>query len=140
MSLLMPIPLIRQRMHPLNHHRQIPHPMRLSPTQSGTPTPRWSIWAQTSAIYGADAAVGIGVAMFNVAAGFLCVAAGPALICGLVGLVNISEPNGRLKGRGFAVVGVVMGCVGLFMLVHLMSSQLATHFTQYPPFSFPSDD
>jgi hypothetical protein len=76
----------------------------------------------------------------SAAAGFLCVAAGPALICGLVGLVTISESNGRLKGRGFAVIGVVMGVMGLFMLTHIMSSQLAAHFKQYPPFSFPSDD
>jgi hypothetical protein len=85
--------------------------------------------------------VGAGAAAFNVTvAVVLCVAAGPALVSGLVGLVTISESNGRLKGRGFALVGIVMGVVGLFMLTHLTSSQLAAHFEQYPPFSFPSDD
>ncbi|HEY7339928.1 MAG TPA: hypothetical protein VH591_03540 [Ktedonobacterales bacterium] len=111
------------------------------PHATATPSPQWSIWALISALCGIVTAVGVGVAMFSsAAAGFLCVAAGPALICGLVGLVTISESNGRLKGRGFAVIGVVMGVMGLFMLTHIMSSQLAAHFKQYPPFSFPSDD
>ncbi len=65
--------------------------------------------------------------------------AGPALVCGLVGLVNISESNGRLKGRGFAVVGVVIGCVGLTMLMHLASLQFFSHLAQYLP-HFPTDD
>jgi hypothetical protein len=105
------------------------------------PTPRWSIWALVSAVSGIVGAVGIGVALFSTTfAEVLCVAAGPALIGGLVGLVNISDSNGRLKGRRFAVVGVVMGFVGLFMLTHLMSLQLSSHFKQYPLLLFPTDD
>lgn len=111
------------------------------PHATDTPTPRWSIWTLASALCGIVSAVGVGVSMFNIsAAGILCVAAGPALVCGLVGLVTISESNGRLKGRGFAVAGAVLGVIGLFMLTHLMSSQLVAHFKQYPPFSFPTDD
>ena len=108
---------------------------------TATPAPRWSIWALVSASCGIVATVGVAVAVFSIiTAAVLCVAAGPALVGGLVGLVNISESSGGLKGRGFAVVGVVMGIVGLFVLTHLMSSHLAAHFEQYPPFSFPSDD
>jgi hypothetical protein len=85
--------------------------------------------------------VGVCATGFSItAAEILWVAAGPALVSGLVGLVTISESNGRLKGRGFAVVGVVMGVVGIIVLTHLTSSQLVAHFEQYPPFSFPSDD
>ncbi|MGE5333945.1 MAG: DUF4190 domain-containing protein [Nitrososphaerota archaeon] len=101
--------------------------------------PRWSIWTLVSATWGIVTAVGVGAAMFSgsAAAGVLCVAAGPALVCGVVGLVNISESNGRLKGRRFAVIGVVTGFVGLFMLTHMMSSQF---FSRLPPHLFPSDD
>jgi hypothetical protein len=106
-----------------------------------TPTPRWSIWALVSAICGIVAAAGVVVAIFSItAAEVLCVAAGPALVCGLVGLVNISESNGRLKGRGFAVVGVVIGSVGITMLIHMISSQLSSHLIKYPPLLFPTDD
>ena len=111
------------------------------PHATDTPTPRWSIWALASALCGIVSAVGVGVSTHSItAAEILCVAAGPALVCGLIGLVTISESNGRLKGRGFAVAGVVLGVIGLIMLTHLMSSQVAAHFKQYPPFSFPTDD
>lgn len=106
-----------------------------------TPTPRWSIWALVGAIWGIVAVVGAGAANVSITvAGALCVAGGSALVCGLLGLVAISESHGRLKGRGFALVGVVLGVAGIIMLTHLASSQLAAHFEQYPPFAFPSDD
>lgn len=118
-----------------------PSPPDFAPHAKDTFTPRPSIWALIGAIWGIVAAVGVIAVNYSITvAGVLCVAAGPALVCGLVGLVTISESNGRLKGRGFAVVGVVMGVVGIIMLTHLTSSQLAAHFEQYPPFSFPSDD
>ncbi|HKT37459.1 MAG TPA: hypothetical protein VJR48_03750 [Ktedonobacterales bacterium] len=111
------------------------------PHATGTPTPRWSVWALASAICGIVTAAGVVVAKFDItAAEVLCVAAGPALACGFVGLVSISESKGRLKGRGFAVVGLVMGVVGLIVLDQLTMSQLSSHFKQYPPFHFPSDD
>ena len=106
-----------------------------------TPTPRWSFWALVSALCGIVTAVGIGAAIFSIAAAeVLCVAAGPPLICGLVGLVTIIESKGRLKGRGFAVVGVVMGFVGMLVLTRMMTSRLSSHWEQYPPFEFPSYD
>ena len=112
-----------------------------APHAANMPTPRWSVWTVVSVICGIVAAGGVGVAGFSITvAVVLCVAAGPALVSGLVGLVNISESNGRLKGRGLAIVGFVMGIVGIIMLTHLTSSQLVTHFEHYPPFSFPSDD
>lgn len=120
----------------------VPHgPGARAPQTTDTPTPRWSFWTLASALCGIVTAVGIGAAIFSVAAAeVLCVAAGPALICGLVGLVNISESKGRLKGRGFALVGVVMGFVGMYVLTRMMTSRLSSHFAQYPPFEFPSDD
>ena len=112
-----------------------------APQTTDTPTPRWSFWTLASALCGIVTAVGIGAAIFSVAAAeVLCVAAGPALICGLVGLVNISESKGRLKGRGFALIGVVTGFVGMFVLTRMMTSRLSSHWEQYPPFEFPSDD
>ena len=116
-------------------------PFAPAPHATATPTPRWSVWALVSVSCGIVAVVGVGVAAFSVTvAAVLCVAAGPALVCGLMGLVDISEANGRLKGRGFAVVGFVMGVVGIVVLEQLTLSQLTAHFEQYPPFSFPSDD
>ncbi len=32
----------------------------------------------------------------------------PAIICGIVGLVKISKSNGRLRGKGFAITGIVV--------------------------------
>ncbi|HEX5548377.1 MAG TPA: hypothetical protein VFX24_13280 [Ktedonobacterales bacterium] len=116
-------------------------PFAPAPHASDTPTPRRSIWALVGAVCGFVTTVGVCATGFSItAAEILWVAAGPALVSGLVGLVTISESNGRLKGRGFAVVGVVMGVVGIIVLTHLTSSQLVAHFEQYPPFSFPSDD
>ncbi|HEX5441635.1 MAG TPA: DUF4190 domain-containing protein [Ktedonobacterales bacterium] len=111
------------------------------PQATNTTTPRWSAWALVSAICGGFVAVGAAVAGFSATvAEILCVASGPALVGGLFGLVTISESNGRLKGRGLAVVGFVMGIVGIIVLERLTLSQLEAHFEQYPPFSFPSDD
>ena len=116
-------------------------PFAPAPHATATPTPRWSVWTLVSAICSIVTAAGVVLAIFgSAAAEILCVAAGPVLVCGFVGLVTISESNGRLKGRGFAVIGVVMGVVGITVLTHLKSSQLTAHFEQYPPFSFPSDD
>lgn len=112
-----------------------------APHARDTLPPRRSSWALVGAIGGIVTTVGVCAASFSItAAEILCIAAGPALIGGLAGLVTISESHGRLKGRGFAVVGVVMGVVGIIVLTHLMLSQLTAHFEQYPPFSFPSDD
>ncbi|HKW20976.1 MAG TPA: hypothetical protein VJO13_06345 [Ktedonobacterales bacterium] len=116
-------------------------PCAPAPHATATPTPRWSVWTLVSVICAIITAAGVGAAAFSGAvAAVLCVAAGPALVGGLVGLVGISESNGRLKGRGFAVVGFVMGIVGIVVLTQLTLSQLTAHFEQYPPFSFPSDD
>ena len=118
-----------------------PSPPDFAPNARGTLTTRWSVWAVVGAICSIVTAAGVVLAIFgSAAAEILCVAAGPVLVCGFVGLVTISESNGRLKGRGFAVIGVVMGVMGITVLTHLKSSQLTAHFEQYPPFSFPSDD
>jgi hypothetical protein len=105
-----------------------------------TSTPRWSIWTLVSAICGIVSVVGVGGAIFSITAvGVLCVAAGPALVCGLVGLVNISESSGRLKGRGFAVAGVILGTVGIIVLTHIVTTQLLSALPT-PAQLFPSDD
>jgi uncharacterized paraquat-inducible protein A len=36
------------------------------------------------------------------------VTAMPAIICGIVSLVKISKSNGRLKGKGYAITGIVL--------------------------------
>ncbi len=116
-------------------------PLAPAPHASDTPTPRWSIWTLVSAICGIFTAVGAGASIFSVtAAGVLCIAAGPALVCGLVGLLNISESNGRLKGREFAVVGFVMVVVGLIVFSHMASSQFSEYLKQHPFHLLPSDD
>lgn len=37
-----------------------------------------------------------------------CFTALPGLICGLVGLANISKSQGRLKGKGLALLGILL--------------------------------
>ncbi|MCE5339828.1 MAG: DUF4190 domain-containing protein [Planctomycetaceae bacterium] len=32
----------------------------------------------------------------------------PAIICGIIGLVKISKSNGRLRGKGYAITGIVV--------------------------------
>ncbi len=32
----------------------------------------------------------------------------PAIICGIIGLVKIGKSNGRLRGKGYAITGIVM--------------------------------
>jgi len=41
----------------------------------------------------------------------LCVTALPGLICGFVGLSAIGKSNGQLKGKGLAVMGIVLSLV-----------------------------
>jgi prepilin-type processing-associated H-X9-DG protein len=40
----------------------------------------------------------------------------PAIICGIIGMVKIHGSNGRLKGKGFAISGIVIPVV-LFILL-----------------------
>ncbi|MBL7214394.1 MAG: DUF4190 domain-containing protein [Phycisphaerae bacterium] len=45
----------------------------------------------------------------------------PAIICGIIALINISKSNGRFKGTGFAVTGLVIPVVlGPIMMAILM--------------------
>jgi len=37
-----------------------------------------------------------------------CLTAIPGLICGIVGLINIKNSNGQLKGSGMAIAGIVL--------------------------------
>jgi len=41
----------------------------------------------------------------------LCVTALPGVICGIVGLSAIGKSNGQLKGRGLAIVGIVLSLI-----------------------------
>lgn len=41
----------------------------------------------------------------------LCFTALPAIICGLMGLANIGKSNGQLKGRGLAILGIILSLV-----------------------------
>ena len=44
----------------------------------------------------------------------------PALICGIVGLVKISNSGGRLKGTGFAVAGIAIPSIGAIFILPMM--------------------
>jgi competence protein ComGC len=44
----------------------------------------------------------------------------PALICGIVGLIKISKSSGRLKGTGFAITGIVVPVVYVFLVLPIM--------------------
>ena len=43
-------------------------------------------------------------------------AALPAVILGIVALVEISRSRGRLGGKGLAITGLILGCVGLVVV------------------------
>jgi hypothetical protein len=43
-----------------------------------------------------------------------------AIILGIVGLSNINQSQGRLKGRGLAIAGIVTGAISPFIMVPLM--------------------
>lgn len=43
----------------------------------------------------------------------------PALICGIISLVKISKSNGRLKGKGYAITGIVTPFVYLVLICFL---------------------
>ncbi len=44
----------------------------------------------------------------------------PSLICGIVGLVKISNSNGRLKGNGFAIAGLATSVLSLALFALLL--------------------
>ncbi len=60
----------------------------------------------------------------------VCVSAVPGVICGIIGLSNVSKSNGRLKGRGLAILGIVLSLlltvVGAAGWMAAMSKQFAT--------------
>jgi len=45
----------------------------------------------------------------------------PSLICGIVGLVKISNSNGKLKGNGLAIAGLILSGFMLFALPILLA-------------------
>jgi hypothetical protein len=45
----------------------------------------------------------------------------PAVICGIVGLVGINKSNGRLKGTGLAIAGIVIPVIIMAMLMLTLS-------------------
>ena len=47
---------------------------------------------------------------------FLCLPAIPAIILGIIGLVNIKKSNGALKGSGKAITGIVLGGLAIILL------------------------
>lgn len=49
---------------------------------------------------------------------FTClVTAIPAVVCGIVGLVKIEKSGGLLKGRGFAIAGIVVPSLAMYVAV-----------------------
>jgi uncharacterized protein DUF4190 len=49
----------------------------------------------------------------------------PAIVIGLLGLRDIRESNGRLRGRGSAIVGIVLGVLGTFATTGAAAYQVA---------------
>ena len=44
----------------------------------------------------------------------------PAIICGIIALVKIGKSNGQLKGNGFAVAGIVVPAVTMFLVLPIL--------------------
>lgn len=56
----------------------------------------------------------------------------PAIICGIVSLVKISKSNGRLKGKGYAITGIVLPFVyAVFAFIFGVVCALLLSFRQY---------
>ena len=43
----------------------------------------------------------------------------PAVICGIIALINIGASNGRLRGRGLAIAGIVIPCIQIVLIPFL---------------------
>ncbi|OHB58165.1 MAG: hypothetical protein A2Y12_07835 [Planctomycetes bacterium GWF2_42_9] len=72
-------------------------------------TSKLAIWSFVLAL--------LGIVTFNITAL-------PAIICGIIGLVKINSSNGRLKGKGFAISGLILPfvifvflCLGMAILM-----------------------
>jgi len=82
-------------------------PLSISPQvpQTGVKTSALAIWSFVLALIG----------LFT-----FMITALPALICGIVSLVKIGKSNGRLKGTGLAITGIVLPSVSLVFLLPMM--------------------
>ena len=59
----------------------------------------------------------IGALVLGLLSPFLCVFAGlPAIILGALGLSDISQSKGRVRGKGMAITGIVLGALGCTLL------------------------
>jgi Domain of unknown function (DUF4190) len=60
-----------------------------------------------------------------------CFTAIPGLICGIVGLSNIGRSNGQLKGKGLAILGIILSlalsAINAIGLAVIGSKQMATN-------------
>lgn len=46
----------------------------------------------------------------------------PAIIFGVLGKKEVDASNGRLGGRGFALAGLILGCIGILWVVVIMAA------------------
>jgi hypothetical protein len=73
--------------------------------------------------------------VFGILAYFLLPGIGAlvAIICGHVGIAQIKESNGAMKGKGLAIAGLVMGyvqiaCIAIFALILILASTAGTSY------------
>ena len=107
------------------------------PHMTNRARPRWSAWALVGTICAIITFAGMSVAIRDGTILVLLPTAVLAVVCGLRGLVSISESGGRLKGRGLAVAGVILGAIGIIVLTQILTTQL---LSTLPTHLFPSDD
>ncbi len=87
---------------------------------TSTPTQAPGLAVKTSGL--AIAALLLGILSF-----FTCgITAIPAIILGIVGLVKIEKSGGRITGRGFAIVGIVVPVLGLLLMGILLPALART--------------
>jgi prepilin-type processing-associated H-X9-DG protein len=101
--------------------------------QCGTENPELSQFCQQCgqplAAVPAGAVVGAktsGLAVTALVLGILCLLCGiftaiPAIICGIIAMVQISKSQGRLKGMGMAIAGVVLPVILTFVMAILIA-------------------
>ena len=88
-----------------------PNPFSESNPYDANSMPANQLPATTSGAATASMILGILSFCFSILTGI------PAIICGIIALMNISKSRGRLRGQGQAIAGIVCACLGCFAIL-----------------------
>ncbi|MDQ0686032.1 hypothetical protein QFZ56_004995 [Streptomyces achromogenes] len=107
--------------HPHDPYAQGPYPQA---PYGAAPYP---VWGQGYSPYGRSSVIN-GVAIASLVLGILCFLPGVGLVLGIVALAQIRRRGER--GRGMAIAGAVLSCVGLALWTLMLATGGASDFWQ----------